>query len=483
MFQATRRRLALWYTTVTAVLLLIFASGFYWYVRDTLVERVDDTLNHVAEVVERSLVIEPGEMPGDFTPSFQVNVDASFRASGEAVDDDHIDLEWFSAEGELLWTTLEHPLNISLHVNPYGETVHQNETLVLRQITQRIQRGRQVLGYLRVSHPWFEVTKPTQTLMVDLIFGTILTIGTVAAIGWFLSGLAMAPVRDSYQRLKQFTADASHELRNPIAVLQTNVQVALADPNPDPAMQQAQFRIVERITRRLGRLVDDLLFLARQDSGIVQLGTNPISLVGVVQEVVDEQTAIATLQEINLTFTASPDASSSEKMASADGSLSPVSSPLHSVSSPLHLVEGDRNQLVRLFTNLISNAIQYTPAGGTIDIAVHLHSSQTKRHAQKGVEVQIKDTGIGIPSDELPHIFERFYQVDPARSSLRRPSPSGSSTMTAPASSGSGLGLAIARVIVENHKGQISITSQPDSGTTVSVILPLTPLTPSSPSS
>ena len=97
MFQATRRRLAIWYTAVTAILLLLFASGFYFYVRNTLIERIDDTLNHVVEVVERSLVIEPFATPPAMSPvvlagQFQVNVEASFRNNSNTVEDDHIDI-------------------------------------------------------------------------------------------------------------------------------------------------------------------------------------------------------------------------------------------------------------------------------------------------------------------------------------------------------------------------------------------------------
>ena len=234
MFQATRRRLALWYTTVTAVLLLLFGSGFYLYVRTTLIERIDDTLSHVVEVVQRSLVIEP---TGSGT-QLQVNVEASFRNNANTLDDDHIDLEWFSPTGELLWSTFAETLTVPMHLNANGETVHLGDDHLLRQVTQRIQFGRQVLGYLRVSHPWFEVTKPTRQLILDLTLGMGLTVASVGGIGWFLSGLAIAPVRESYQRLKQFTADASHEMRNPIAMIQTNVQVALADPDWDPAQRQ-----------------------------------------------------------------------------------------------------------------------------------------------------------------------------------------------------------------------------------------------------
>ncbi len=119
MFQATRRRLALWYTAVTAVLLLLFASGVYVYVRSTLVERVDDTLNHVIEVVERSLIIESNE---------RVNIEASFRNSEEASEDDRIDLEWFSPEGNLQWSTFSRSPSrsprVPLHVNPKWRDHH-----------------------------------------------------------------------------------------------------------------------------------------------------------------------------------------------------------------------------------------------------------------------------------------------------------------------------------------------------------------------
>ena len=114
-------------------------------------------------------------------------------------------------------------------LTPAGETVRVGQEDLFRQITERIQVRGQVLGYLRVSHPWFEVTKPSRRLILDLALGTSLMVGAVAAIGWLLSGIAMAPVRESYQQLKQFTADASHELRNPIAVIQTNAQVALLE--------------------------------------------------------------------------------------------------------------------------------------------------------------------------------------------------------------------------------------------------------------
>ena len=441
MFQTTRRRLAIWYTAVTAVLLLVFATGFYFYVRNTLIDRIDDTLNHVVEVVERTLVIEPLTY-GDKTKS-QVNIQASFRDSTDAVEDDHIDLEWFSPTGELLWSTLSEPLNIPIHANRTGETVWvinnklQSENYSLRQVTQQVEIGRQVLGYLRVSHPWFEVTKPIHQLIIDLILGASLTLICVAAIGWLLSGLAMKPVRESYGRLKQFTADASHELRNPIATIQTNVQVALAEPDIEPQQHQ-QLQVIERLTRRLGRLVDDLLFLARQDSGIVQQQWVDVPLDALLIEVIEEQLAIATTQNLSL-------------------SLEIVDRPN---TEDNFTVLGDWDQLARLFTNLVSNCVQYTPSGGEIQVELQLaaKSKRTSPMLNQALQVKITDTGIGISPEALPHIFDRFYRADPAR--------------THRSAAGSGLGLAIAKAIVENHGGQIHIDSQLDRGTAITVTLP-----------
>lgn len=473
MFQTTRRRLALWYTGITALLLVLFASIVYVYVRTTLVERVDDTLNHVVEVVQRSLVIEhsPGQLGTLTNTTLQVNVDDSFRNNADQVEDDHIDLEWFNEQGTLVWSTLDQPINVPLHVNPYGETVRLSQKHLLRQITKRVKIGANVLGYLRVSHPWFEVTAPSQKLMIDLALGIALIVATVAGIGWFLSGLAMEPVQNSYQKLKQFTADASHELRNPIAVIQTNVQVALADPEPDAQFQQEQLQVIERITRRLGKLVDDLLFLARQDSGIIQLESNPVSLGGLLFEVVTDQAAIASEKSITLRF----------NCHDGNNQDTHVGTPQHnpaqdSETSPLYFVQGDRDQLTRLFINLISNAIQYTPPSGTVTVSLtqvggtEPHTMRKER-AKEWVVVHVTDSGIGIADSEIPHIFDRFYRVDRSRST---PRPAGNVQTPGTKATGSGLGLSIAKTIVDNHHGQIFVESTAQEGTTFIVKLPLT---------
>jgi OmpR-family two-component system manganese-sensing sensor histidine kinase len=491
MFQATRRRLAIWYTAVTAVLLLLFASGVYLYVRATLIERIDDTLNHVVEIVERCLTTSPCASTLIFEPinadadKFRVNLEASFHDNSDTVEDDHIDLEWFSPTGELLWSTLSEPLNIPIHANRTGETVRvvkgkkekgkddklltpnsplftPHSPLLLRQVTQRVEVGRQVLGYLRVSHPWFEVTKPSRELIFDLALGIGLMVVSVGASGWFLSGKAMEPVGESYQRLKQFTADASHELRSPITLIQTNVQVALADldlaeTEATTSMQyRQQLKVVERLTQRLGKLVNDLLFLARQDSGISKDIFSPCPLDALLMEVVEEQQLLAPEKEIAL-------------------SLDLVDPPASETNPELlenwFTLVGNWDQLVRLFTNLIANALHYTPAGGRVKVELAriegINRVSGLRYTSAQLQVKVSDTGVGIPAEALPRLFDRFYRVDPARTHTTENTATASAT-------GSGLGLAIAQAIVEHHQGHIQVESTQGIGTTFTVTLPIT---------
>jgi len=425
-----RRRLALWYAIVTAILLIVFATGFYLYVQFTLIDRIDDTIDHVAEVIERSLIRSNLiDLESDFSRSFSANA--------QAIDADHIDIDWFSPNGEILWTTNGNSDSLQQRergiLQPVYRTVHLSEAEPLRQMTEPIVINGKLLGYLRISHPWFEVTKPVKQLFLDLAVGTTLMVGVVLLCGWWLAGIAMEPVRESYQRLKQFTADASHELRNPIAVIQTNVQVALADPHPDLEFQKSQLETIERITRRLGRLIEDLLFLARHDGGITNQKREVCNLSQILSEVAEEQQAIAQQKEITL------------ELPNSKQNL---------------LVSGDHDRLGRLFTNLISNAIAYTHKGGKVEII-------TQTNSQNQIKVHIKDTGIGIPEAELSQIFERFYRYQPQKSSKS------SSKSASPGTSGSGLGLAIAKAIAESHQGQINVESKVGKGTIFTVNFPL----------
>ena len=440
MFQTTRRRLALWYTVVTAVLLLLFATGIYLYVRALTIERVDDTLKHAIQVVERYLVIEKVAVQEG---KYQINLEASFRNNTDPVDDDRVDVEWFSPSGELVWSTFDEDENLPLHVHPRAQTVRLSGDRLLRQVTQKIAKGRYLLGYLRVSHPWFEVTKPIRQLTLDLTLTILLMLFCTAGIGWFLSGIAIKPVRDSYQSLKQFTADASHELRNPIATILTNAEMALSYSQSQPDLQQQQLKVIKRLAKRLGHLVNDLLFLARSDSGIVQTNYQEVPLDALLIEVIEEQKILAEQKDIDLFLTiVEPDRDR------------------NSEDAELFTIEGDWEQLARLFTNSIANAIEYSTCDRDIFIEVELQSKILERSPH--VQVRVKDNGKGIPDSDLPHIFDRFYRIEPYNNN-RVSQPR----------SGAGLGLAIAKAIVENHRGQISVASTVPQGTTFTITLPI----------
>ncbi|APB32892.1 histidine kinase [Gloeomargarita lithophora Alchichica-D10] len=398
MFQQMRRRLALWYTGVTAVLLLVFALAGYGYVQTTLSERIDDTLDHVVEVVVATLPSAPPQWPED-------------------VEEDRVALEWFAPTGERIWSTLDMTLVPPLHPGVWRETVTISGDEALRQVTQPVYLDHTLLGYLRVSHPWFEVTKPVRQLLIDLTVGGLVSLGLVAVAGWFLSGLAMTPVRQSYQRLEQFTADASHELRSPLASLQMNWELLHSQYQSQP-----QIQAMGGLIQRLGRLVDDLLFLARQDTQGVGAG-EACPLDGLVMEVTQEQQGLApgVMIHLELPTTENPDTLT---------------------------VWGNYGQLGRLFTNVIRNAWQYTPAGGQVWVRLSVQGDT--------LAVAVQDTGVGIAEADLPRLFDRFYRVDPARGWA----------------GGSGLGLAIAQSIVQAHQGTMDLTSKLGQGTLVVITLP-----------
>jgi OmpR-family two-component system manganese-sensing sensor histidine kinase len=335
-------------------------------------------------------------------------------------------------------------LPLSLSSQTRAETVSFSGDRQLRQVTKRIEQGERVLGYLRVSHPWFEVTKPIRQLVWDLSLGLTILVSSAAAIGWFLSGLAMEPIAESYQSLKQFTADASHELRNPIAVIQTNVQQALEYPDADPQQQRQQLQVIERLTQRLGKLVDDLLFLARSDSGTLGRSWQTIPLDALLIEVIEEQKLTAEQRGIFLSLRI-------ENNGIAN-----------SVEEEDFTLEGDWDQLARLFTNLITNALDHSQPQGEGESLVALTlerlapENSPLRPRQHTLQITVADNGIGIAPEQLPHLFDRFFRADPSRSPNQ----------------GVGLGLAIVAAIVHHHQGKISVSSS-EQGSQFRVQLPV----------
>jgi signal transduction histidine kinase len=231
----------------------------------------------------------------------------------------------------------------------------------------------------------------------------------------------LASLEGAYRAEQRFVSDASHELRAPLTAIQANLE--LLERRPDMSAEERMEAIHEasREAHRLARLVADLLALARADAGL-SLARQPVELESIVLDAVEEARHLTTGQQLKL------------------GWLDAVQ------------VAGNADRLKQLVLILLDNAIKYTPPGG--QISVDLTQDATV------IRLLVADSGVGIPAEALPHVFERFYRADPARA--RDPG-------------GTGLGLPIARWIVEQHKGQISLTSTPGQGTTATVLLPRVP--------
>jgi heavy metal sensor kinase len=232
----------------------------------------------------------------------------------------------------------------------------------------------------------------------------------------------LARIDAAFQEQKRFIADASHELRTPIAVLRGETEVALEQERATAEYKES-LELIKDEAERLSRIVENLFLLARQPIDAPSLVKEPVYLNEVVADCARAAQVLATQKGLRLK----------------------VQSSLPEVS-----MNGDDEMLKRMLLNLLDNAVKYTPAGGEISVAL--------RSQNGNAIIIVSDTGIGIPSEDQPRIFDRFYRVDKARSR---------------ALGGAGLGLSIARWIVEGHGGSLSVSSSVGRGSTFTVDLPL----------
>ena len=225
-------------------------------------------------------------------------------------------------------------------------------------------------------------------------------------------------LQSSIDQQRRFTADASHELKSPLTIIQGNTGMALSNPSDAEGCRDALIEI-DRAAETMSVLVKDLLLLARSDAG--RLGGERIEVF--VREILDR--ALSGLR----------------KPGTARVCLS--------IDDPSLAIQGSEEELVRLFANLLNNALQHTPESGCVTVSAEVENGM--------VAVRVADTGSGIAPEHLPHLGERFYRVDSARARI---------------DGGTGLGLSICKSIAEAHGGRIEFESEPGKGTTVTVRLP-----------
>ena len=213
-------------------------------------------------------------------------------------------------------------------------------------------------------------------------------------------------LEQSFETQKRFAADASHELRTPLATILSTIELSLSKPR-QPEEYQQQLLKCQRAARRMNELVASLLLLTRSDAGTVEPVKEPVDLTAIVHEAIDALHEAATSRSLLI-----------------NSQLEPVQ------------VLGNAGELTQVVTNLLQNAIAYNRDGGSIDVQLRAEEHQ--------VLLTVRDTGIGIAQEDLPHIFERFYRVDKSRSQT----------------SGHGLGLAISQSIIQRHSGKITVASK-----------------------
>jgi signal transduction histidine kinase len=431
MFKSSRRRLLGYYAIAMIAILIVFSGLLYWlYSLSLNHNQLNAKLETLAKIAAPAFVrISQGDKI-----DWQQREDMPWR---DFFDAEHQSLEWFDSQGKLL---AHQGHKIQLGFSPENAkggfcNLHGSPALkdyYIRTYTLFISIDRSSLslppltGYVRTSETSERLQELQKQFLQQLVLGILVAFIIVAITGRWLTKKALEPAEKSYQQLKQFTADASHELRNPLTVMQTALDVLRNHPERLEEKDLKKINSIANATEQMTHLTQDLLLLARTDA---IKAINPeqwqlIDLSLLLEDLGEWLEPMAANKQIQLEYE----------------NLSKVS------------VWGDINQLSRLFSNLLENAIQYTPEGGKVSVSV-------EQQNQKAI-ITVRDTGIGIPKEQLKLVFERFWRSDAARN-LRK--------------TGTGLGLAIVQAIANAHGGEIQVTSQVGKGTCFQVYLPLHP--------
>ena len=489
MTRSIRHTLTLWYQGILAIVLCLFSGALYTTVATSLHRTMDRSLllqgANIADTMAafwRAERAAPFAGPGNWVGS----PSATFQAVVDSAQLPGLVARWTEKTGGLqtglpirLVDRLGRSLGESASMKQFelpaasaglttagqGHGVFETITVSkerVRLLTDPVMDGDRVLYLIQVAHSLDALDDSLAKLRLWLGWLIPLTLIGTSAIGWFLAMQALQPVgrmtlqaqrisaerldqrldvprsgdelerlattfndllirlEHAFRRLRQFSAAASHELRTPLTVMKGELEVSLRKPRTNDSYREVlrmQLQMVDEMTH----IVEELLALARSDAAKETLERSPVELGVLAQQASDMWRRLTEAKAIQLDIRAS----------------SPV------------WVNGESRLLERLVANLLDNAIRHTPAQGTITVCVEPQDHQAC--------FSIHDSGSGIPEEDLPHVFDRFFK--PAASSN--------------GASSTGLGLGLCRWIVEAHAGQIQVVSPPAQGTTVTVWFPL----------
>jgi signal transduction histidine kinase len=442
-FRSLRWRLLLSYLSIMAAILgssaiavyQVFASSVYTQLDDrllTLADAAAHSLSTVKEHQEEELHEQAEAREENGEPSEPAPMDEDGDLDIPLQDIQRVDqgVEWFDEHQELLSRQGKvFPSSVRLNLRHLTEA-RSVDSGTIRTLTLTVYQHNEagqalnLEGYVRVNALTHDVETVLAKLRWGLGLGGVLALGLTAFSGQWLTRQATRPIERSFQKLKQFTADASHELRSPLTAIKTSVEVMQSHPERIHPADVKKMMAIASATNQMTRLVEDLLLLARMDTTPDHISREWISipLNELLEDLLDGFEIQAEEQDIAL---------------KAD-------------LPQIEPVMGDSAHLTRLFSTLLQNALHYTPPGGKVEL--------TLQGDDDFAIISVQDTGIGIASEDLPFVFDRFWRADRARSQR---------------SGGLGLGLAIAQSIAQQHGGDITVTSQPNSGTRFEVRLPL----------
>ena len=435
-----RSRLTIWYSLVLLTALALFGLGIWVAARQSLMGAVDKSLVERAKGVKTVISneldpVHPQQLEEELTEYAQATPDGNLMV-----------LQDSKGQQILSSTVVAFPRAES--AQPVFETQQIQGTLYRTYVVTSKIKGEPFR--ILVATPLRETLVMLQHLRIALLWSAPVVLLIASLGGYWMSRRALAPVDEMTQtaraigiqnlsrrlavpetgdelqrlsetwndmlarleaavkRLSQFTADASHELRTPIALIRTTAELTLRRERSVETYREALRQIVLE-SERTTRLVEDLLLLARADAGLPALPLERLELTPLVREVCEQGQILAEARQLKI---------------SADVPQEPV------------FVTANDPALRRLLLLLVDNAVKYTPAGGRITVSVD--------HNSAGASVAVRDTGIGIPDSALPHVFERFYRADDSRNRD---------------AGGAGLGLSIAKWIAERHHASLEAES------------------------
>jgi len=438
--RSLRLRLTLWHLAFFSLLFILSGVFLYGVLSRALVRQLDDTISAEAATTANLFADEMQELQGDEVKAAPEALSGLRLRAGAAA---------IFQNGRLLAAAPQR--------NPEEFKAAADRHVADQRITIN---GREYL--IVVMEPLDRVAASLAIVRRLLVFGLPLVLAIAAAGGYWLASRNLAPLDrmagqahqitgsslhkrleigdaaqeletlaasfnellsrldQSFDSMRRFVADASHELRTPVAVIRGEADLALAKDRAPSEYRQSLALILDE-SRRLSTLIEDLLNLARADAGHVRLRVEEFYFNDLVAECCRSVEPLAIQRGVEL-------------LCDSPGDL------------PFH---GDEALIRRLVMNLLDNAIRYTPAGGKVAVSTVPQSD--------GVRLRVTDTGIGIPPEAAPHIFERFYRADKARSRQ---------------AGGFGLGLSIVKWIAESHRGEVEMQTVPESGSTFTVTLP-----------